>query len=204
VTADSTTVATRRRRLYGPIVLGLLAAGAMALFAVTRAWATATVRTPGVPIDEVQASGADAAPVLVALAIVVIAAALAVVASGGWFRQLVGLTIATVAAWAAVRALSVDIAGAPMARALLDSPANLGATRVVPDVSSWPVVAGIAFAIAAALGLLVIAFGRQWPRMGSRYDRPSAAASMAPSGSSPDLDDADVWRALDDGHDPTL
>jgi uncharacterized membrane protein (TIGR02234 family) len=197
------TEANRRRRLYAPIVLGLLAAGSLALFAVTRSWATATVRTPGVPIDRVQSSGADAAPVLVALAIVVIAAALAVVASGGWLRQLVGLVIASVAACAAVRALSVDIAGAPMARAVLDSPANLGSVHLVPRVSAWPVVAGIAFVIAAVLGLLVVLFGRQWPRMGSRYDRASATAA-APTAQPADLDDADVWRALDDGRDPTL
>ena len=193
------TTSDRRRRLYGPVVLGVLAAGAVALFAVTRAWATATVRTPGVPVDEVQASGADGAPVLVILAIVVVAAGLAVVASGGWVRQVVGLTIAAVAAWAAVRALSLDIAGAPIARALKESPANLGAARPVSDVSSWPGVATVAFGLAALLGLVVVVFGRQWPRMGSRYDR----APVAPPERTELLDEADVWRALDDGHDPT-
>lgn len=196
----ATSATDRRRRLYGPIVIGLLTAGAVALFAVTRAWATATVRTPGVPIDRVEASGADGAPVLVALAIVVLAAGLAVVASGGWFRQLVGLVIAAVAAWAAVRALSVDIAGAPIARALAESPANLGSARPVPDVSSWPVVAAVAFGLAALCGLVVIAFSREWPRMGSRYDRP-AGLPPAPLGG---VEETDLWRALDDGRDPTL
>ena len=194
------TTAERRRRLYGPIVLGILAAGALALFAVTRAWATATVRTPGVPIDRVQASGADGAPVLVILAIVVVAAGLAVVASGGWVRQLVGLTIAAIAAWAAVRALSLDMAGAPIARALRESPANLGAVHPVPEVSSWPVVATVAFGLAALLGLGVVLFGRQWPRMGSRYERPASGAAKPAEL----LEEADVWRALDDGRDPTL
>jgi uncharacterized membrane protein (TIGR02234 family) len=194
------TASDRRGRLYGPIVLGILGAGALALFAVTRAWATATVRTPGVPIDTVEASGADGAPVLVILAIVVVAAGLAVVASGGWVRQLVGLTIAAVAACAAVRALSLDIGGAPIARALRESPANLGAVHPVPDVSSWPVVATVAFGVAALLGSCVVAFGRQWPRMGSRYDRPASA----PPEQRELLEEADVWRALDDGHDPTL
>lgn len=198
------TVPTRRRRLYGPIVLGLLAAGALALFAVTRSWASATVRTPGVPIDQVETTGADAAPVLVALAIVVIAAGLAVVASGGWFRQVVGLTIAAVAAWAALRALSVDVAGAPMARALVDSPANLGAAHPVAQVSAWPVVTGVAFLIAAVLGIAVLLFGRQWPRMASRYDRPAATPELHTREQLTDTDDVDLWRALDDGRDPTL
>jgi uncharacterized membrane protein (TIGR02234 family) len=198
------TTATHGRRLYGSVVTGLLVVGAIALFAVTRAWATATVRTPGVPTDQVEASGADAAPVLVALAIVVIAAALAVVASGGWVRQIVGLVVATVAAWAAVQALSVDIAGAPMARALVDSPANLGAAHPVPNVSAWPVVAGVAFAVAAVLGLAVVLFGRQWPRMAKRYDRPAGGSSSVASDLAADADDAELWRALDDGRDPTL
>jgi uncharacterized membrane protein (TIGR02234 family) len=196
--------ATRGRRLYGPIVTGLLVVGAIALFAVTRAWATATVRTPGVPTDQVEASGADAAPVLIALSIVVIAAALAVVASGGWVRQVIGLVVATVAAWAAVQALSVDIAGAPMARALVDSPANLGAAHPVPDVSAWPVVAGAAFAVAAVLGLVIVLFGRQWPRMSKRYDRTSGEPSPVTPDIPADADDAELWRALDDGRDPTL
>jgi uncharacterized membrane protein (TIGR02234 family) len=138
--------------------------------------------------------------VLVALAIVVIAAGLAVVASGGWLRQFVGLVIATVAAWAAVRALSLDITGAPLARALAESPANLGAARLAPDLSPWPGVATAAFVAAALLGLFVAAFGRQWPRMGSRYER----TASAPAEQAVAVDDADVWRALDDGRDPTL
>jgi uncharacterized membrane protein (TIGR02234 family) len=193
-------VSSSRRRLYAPIVLGLLAAGALALFAVTRSWATATVRSPGVPVDQVQASGADGAPVLVALAIVVVAAGLAVVASGGWLRQVIGLVIASVAACAAVRALSLDVAGAPLARALADSPANLGSARPVADLSSWPVVATVAFALAAVLGLAVVVFGRQWPRLGTRYDR---AARTRPEQVDA-TDEAEVWRALDDGRDPTL
>jgi uncharacterized membrane protein (TIGR02234 family) len=195
---------TRGRRLYGPVVTGLLVVGATALFAVTRAWATATVRTPGVPTDQVEASGADAAPVLIALSIVVIAAALAVVASGGWVRQVIGLLVATVAAWAAVQALSVDIAGAPIARALVDSPANLGDAHPVPNVSVWPVVAGVAFVVAGVLGLAVVVFGRQWPRMGKRYDRPAAGPALAAHQVSADADEAELWRALDDGQDPTL
>jgi len=198
------TAAARGKRLYGPIVTGLMAVGAIALFAVTRAWATATVRTPGIPTDRVEASGADAAPVLIALSIVVIAAALAVVASGGWVRQVIGLIVATVAAWAAVQALSVDIAGAPMARALVDSPANLGSAHPIPNVSAWPVVTGIAFTVAAVLGLVVVLFGRQWPRMGKRYDRPSASPSSAAADLPSEADDAELWRALDDGRDPTL
>ena len=105
-------------------VLGLSAAGAVALFAATRVWASATVRTPGLPTDEVAVSGVDAAPILAGLAVVIVAAALGVVAAGGWLRQLIGLLIAGMAGFAALRALTLNAGGSALGAAavLLQSP----------------------------------------------------------------------------------
>jgi hypothetical protein len=177
------------------VVLGILAAGAVALFAVTRAWASATVRTPGLPTDHVSVSGIDAAPILAGLAVVVVAGGLAVVAAGGWFRQLVGLLIAAVAGFAALRALTLDAGGAPLGRALRDSPAFLGGIQ--PDVAHapWSWVAASAFVVACVLGAVVVARGRRWARMSTRYERGSLPADAS--------GDADLWRAQDQGQDPT-
>lgn len=180
-------------------VLGLLAAGAMALFAVTRVWASANIRTPGLPTDQVSVSGIDAAPILAGLAVVIVAAALGVVAAGGWLRQLIGLLIAAVAGFAAIRALTLDAGGATLSRAVTDSPAYIGGVDLNPSVDSavWPWLAAVAFAIACALGVVVALRGRAWPRMSARYEREKPAATH-PTG------EADLWRAQDEGQDPTL
>ena len=180
-------------------VLGLLAAGAVALFAVTRAWVSATVRTPGLPTDQVSVSGVDAAPILAGLAVVIVAAALGVVAAGGWLRQLVGLLIAAVAGFAALRALTLNAGGAALRRALQDSPAYIGGggTNAPVDGAAWPWLAAVAFAIAAVLGVVVAMRGRAWPRMSARYER------EVPPQSAP-ADEDDLWRAQDQGQDPTV
>ena len=180
------------------VVLGLLAAGAVALFAVTRAWAAATVRTPGLPTDQVSVSGVDAAPILAGLAVVIVAAALGVVAAGGWLRQLVGLLIAAVAGFAALRALTLNAGGAAFRRALQDSPAYIGGSGTTAPAHGgpWPWLAALAFASASVLGIVVAMRGRGWPRMSARYER------EAPPAAEPAEDD--LWRAQDQGHDPTV
>jgi hypothetical protein len=179
------------------VVLGLLATGAVALFAVTRAWASATVRTSGLPIDHVTVSGVDAAPILAGLAVVIMAAALGVVAAGGRLRQLIGLLIATGAGFAALRALTLDPGGPALSRVLKDSPAYVGGANPPVSGAAWPWLTALAFGIAVALGVVVAVRGRAWPRMSARYER------QAPSAAEP-ADEADLWRAQDEGQDPTL
>lgn len=180
-------------------VLGLLVTGAVALFAVTRAWASATVSTPGLPTDQVSASGVDAAPILAGLAVVIVAAALGVVAAGGWLRQVIGLLIAALAGFAALRALTLNADGAALRRALQDSPAYIGGVNdeLAVNGAAWPWVAALAFAIACAFGVIVTVRGRTWPRMSARYERETPPAAE-PAG------EADLWRAQDEGQDPTV
>jgi uncharacterized membrane protein (TIGR02234 family) len=182
------------------VVLGLLLAGASALFAVSRTWASATVRTSGLPVDEISVSGASAAPILAGLAVVVIAAGLAVVAAGGWLRQLVGLLVAALGGYAALRALTLNVGGGPLGRALQDSPAYLAGARPPTHEAIWPWIAALSFAAVAVLGIVVAVRGRAWPRMSARYERTRATRAPDDDGTA---DDGDLWRALDAGEDPT-
>lgn len=188
------------RRLHAPVVIALLAVGALALYAVTRTWVSAQLSTPGLPADQVIVSGHDAAPVLVALALVVAAGGLAVVAAGGWLRQLIGLVIAAVSVLAAVAAYRVETTGRPLAEALESSPAFVGAMPPAVDQHAWQTIALLAFVVAAGLGLVVATLSRQWPRMGRRYASPAA---ISPADPGDDDDPAAVWKAFDEGRDPT-
>lgn len=71
-----------------------------------------------------------------------------------------------------------------------------GATRFEVGLTSayWLALAGALVCLAASL--VAVAAVRTWPEMGRRYDAPAepSAGTEEP---------ADLWRALDEGHDPT-
>ena len=185
-------------RLYVPVVLGMLVAGAIAWYAVTRVWATASTSGAGMPAGSVSVTGRDGAPMLVAVAIVIVTAALAVVASGGWLRQLIGLVVAALALYSAAWAQSLDVGNAPMTKAVHASPVFMGARPDLVTYSQWQLVATVSFLGAAVLALAVAAFSRSWPHMGRRYERPVADEPAAGR-----MEQGDMWKAFDEGRDPT-
>lgn len=188
------------RRLYAPVVLATLAAGGLAFFAAGRTWAEAEIVSEGLAPATVAVSGTDAQPLVSALALVVVTTALAILAAGPRLRRVVGaLTILA----AGTGAVVVPRSGSDRLTDALTSAAEKSAAYTGPgslgDVSNgpWSLVTIAAFVIAVVLGALTVRFGPQWPTMGSRYDAPS---SRPPTD---DLSDTDMWKAMDDGHDPT-
>ena len=186
------------RRLYAPVVLTLLACGGLAFFAASRTWVEATVRAKGLPSDAVAVSGTDAQPLVPALALVVVTGALAVLAASVRVRWIVGVLLVVVGIGAAIL---VATSGSALDDALDDvvrtSSAFTGTNG--PDgrhVVVWPVLAGIAFVLAAVLGAVVIRLAATWPTMGTRYESPAGQAEDARS-------EDDLWTALDEGRDPT-
>ncbi len=189
----------RARRWYAPTVLGLLAAGGVAFLAASRQWVDATVASDGLPSDTIEITGSQALPLVSALALVVVTAALAVLATGGRVRRGVGVITVLAAAgglWVVVTGdSSIDRA---FADAVEQSPAFTGGD-VPPSSQSvlWPIVAAAAFAIATALGALTVVVGHRWSAMSRRYEAPTGAAPTRPT------TEADIWKALDEGRDPT-
>lgn len=189
------------RRLYGPVVLAMLAAGGLGFFAASRTWATATLTSDGLPPTDLSVSGSDAQPLVGALAVIVITAALAILAAGPRLRRCVGvLTIA-------VAVLGIVVAprpgGSALRRAVMsaaeESPAFTGAESVGAISSTpWYFVAVAACVVAFVLGAITLRWAPAWPTMSSRYDAPSARAARPST-----ISDADMWKAMDEGHDPT-
>ena len=188
------------RRLYGISVLGALVAGGLAFFAASRTWAHTLVEASGVPTASVDVSGADAVALVPALAFVIVAAALAVLAASARARRVVGLLIVVVAliALVVIARAGGDIDKAVQA-AVRDSPAFLGTNRpAVVSHSVWRAITAVAFGLAAFVGIVITRFGALWPTMGRKYDAPTAHAVTETAES-----EADIWKALDDGRDPT-
>ncbi len=187
------------RRELTAAVLGGALAGALALVAGGQPWAEVTTERPA-PLPPVVAvlSGADAAPLVPATGLVLLAAAVALLAVRSAGRVVVGMLMAVaggVLVWSGVRALTGTLDAT-----VADVPVE-GATTI--DVAAaWPGLAAVAGALGALTGLLVVLRGRAWPGMGRRYEWDQGTA--APRAAASDEDRAQTaWKALDRGEDPT-
>jgi uncharacterized membrane protein (TIGR02234 family) len=186
------------RKLYAPAVLGLVITGGAAWVAARQPWTVTVIGAGKLPGSTIQTSGADAFAALPALGLVILAAGLGVLASSGWIRRVVGALVMVVGSGGLALAAAAIQHGIAEARNeyLATSPAWSGdivGTRI--NWTLWPWLATGAFALAIALGLLATLCARIWPTMSARYDAPRRGVS----GDEP----ADLWKALDDGQDPT-
>jgi uncharacterized membrane protein (TIGR02234 family) len=192
------TTSSPRRELTAAVLAGL-AAGGLALIAGGQTWAEATTpRSAPLPPVVAVLSGADAAPLVPATGLVLLAAAVALLAVRSAGRIVVGMLMAVaggVLVWSGIRALT-----GRLDETLAALPAG-GATTV--DVAAtWPVLAVLAGALGAGAGLLVVLRGRSWPGMGRRYERGQDTSATRPPASEEDRAQT-AWKALDRGEDPT-
>ncbi len=189
----------RRRTTFGRTLLAGLGGAALALAGAAQPWAEATTRTPA--LRTVTADGTDVAALALPLALVALAAwgtVLVLRARGRRVVSVLGLA-ASLGAAAAV-AVTVGSATDVAARLLGDVPAT--ATSTTP----WPYVAaaGALLSAVAFVGALVRA--PSWPEMSARYDAPGTADATVKDADRrrpEELSDAELWKALDEGRDPT-
>lgn len=181
---------TPRREYALSVVLGVLS-GALVMASSGRSWAAATARTAGLPSAQVDVTGSDVVPLVAALGPVILAGAVAVVATRGLARRICGVLVALAGAAAAVQTLA---AGPAAAAALRDQLVGGVAASAVPTPWRWICLLGAVLAV--VFGAWVAWRAERWPAMGSRYEAPSARAESAD-------EHTDLWRALDRGEDPT-
>jgi len=180
-----------RRNLLGPAVLALLATGGGALWALRAAWSTAAVSAPGLPEVDLAVSGSDVVPGAVGLAVLVMAAAAGVIAAGPRLRRVIGVLVVVAAAVGIALAATADQA---TARARAIDEAAVSGTRVAWDASIAQPLSVVAFAAALLVGALVAWQGPRWATMGRKYETPAAR----------EPESSDLWKAMDDGVDPTI
>jgi len=180
-----------RRNLLGPAVLALVATGGGALWALRSGWSSATVRAAGLPRIDLSVSGSDVVPGAVGLAILVIAAAAGVIAAGPRLRRVVGALVVLAGAGGAALTALAD-SGDARSRAIDEAAAS--GTAVTWETSVAQPLAVVAFVAAALVGVLVAWQGPRWATMGRRYEAPAAREPEA----------TDLWKAMDDGVDPTI
>ena len=183
-----------RDRTFGLAVLGGLATAALTAVAAAQDWGVATGDNAGVTATG-RADGATTAP---------LALALAALASWGVLLVLRGRlrrVVAVVGAAAAVGVVvSVVLAYGDVDRAAVEAATAAGATSDAFEVSftGWYWTALVSGVLSVAALVVAVLRAPGWPAMGSRYDSPAARDAGTAARS-----DEDLWKALDEGRDPT-
>ncbi|HEY1135282.1 MAG TPA: Trp biosynthesis-associated membrane protein [Nocardioides sp.] len=198
--AGGTAAPRSGRRTFGPVVLLGLAASGLVAFGGTRPWVDTDGATGGVQGlgQSGLATTADVgtAPLAGALGLVLLACWGVVLVTRRWFRRVV-------AGLAAVAALGVVAAAVTSARTLPDDVSDQLARSgqdVDPSLAPWLFVTGVAGLVAALAAVAAVRLAPAWPEMGARYDAPADATDAAVDEPRTSLD---LWKALDEGHDPT-
>lgn len=189
------TATPERRSTFGPVLLTGLAGGVLAAVSGAKAWAeVSSSRQVDVSTSTLLIGSAEM-PLAPALALVVLACWGVVLVTRGRFRRAVMM----LAALAADGLLVTTIVGAvtvpdSLAAAIREQLHTDASTRLTGWF--WAALVGAVVTLAATVaGALTM---KGWPEMGTRYDAPDGASSAAePEGN------LDVWKALDEGRDPT-
>ncbi len=192
------------RRSFGTTVSTGLGGAALAAVAAGQQWASASGRAGGVDVTE-GVRGSDSAPLAVALALVALAAWGVVLVVRGRARQV----MAVVGAVASVGVAAATIAA--LTRAPDDAVEAVVARGASGDgvsgsLSGWYWATLVGATLALLTFVAAVRLAPRWPAMSSRYDAPVGRAPAEATSHGPDLssaDERDLWKALDEGRDPT-
>ncbi|MGW0181626.1 TIGR02234 family membrane protein [Nocardia sp. NPDC003345] len=189
----------------------LLAVGAAALWGASRlTWVTVTSADGLTEPRTDELNGGVWFGALTPLALVLLAAIAAVLATRGWMRRLVGVLVALIAAVTAVPALALLTgSGATEKRAadLAELPGRAQVQEVV--TAGAPAVLTLCGALAAfGAGLLLARMPTGTKPLSGKYDAPAtrklAATRAVEQGAAGEpLPERVLWDALDAGADPT-
>jgi uncharacterized membrane protein (TIGR02234 family) len=196
-------VTGQRDAWFAPTVLVGLATAALTAIAATRDWARASTDAAGIPVHA-SVTGADAAPLAAALGLVALASWGVVLVLRGQARRAVA-TVGLLAALGVVGSVVAAFDGAQDAAveaALAQAGTRQAADAATTALTGWYYVTGIVALVQA--GCLAVAWVRspRWPAMGSRYDAPAGRDSRRAAPAVPTSQE-EMWRALDEGRDPT-
>jgi len=184
-----------RRRAFGPVVLlGLVSGTLMAVAGDRRAVAGDGSSDPALSLASFDAE----MPLVTALGLVVLACWGVVLVTRGRVRRAVAALSTLAAAGALGAALAAYSQVADQLRVEL---VQVGVVDPAVSHTAWYWIAVVAAALAFLAGVLAVAWAPAWPEMGSRYDAPGA--EPAPVVAPEDQSSLDLWKAMDEGRDPT-
>jgi uncharacterized membrane protein (TIGR02234 family) len=199
-----------RRATFGPVVLVGLAAGTLAAVASARPWAEGQsgrvdTASSGYATD-IAITSAQEMPLAAALSLVVLACWGVILVTRGRVRRVVaGLAVVAAAGLVATCVVGFDLVQDALGEALRTAS---GTDTAAVGLTGWYAAAcgGAVVSLAAAAG--AVALAPHWPEMGSRYDAPAGTETEAETGAATAKDqpvgNLDLWKAIDEGRDPTV
>jgi uncharacterized membrane protein (TIGR02234 family) len=202
---------------FGAALLLDLVGAAGTLLVGGRFWQTIlTPRERPLTDDVLRVTGATIDSATTALGLVALAGVVAVLATRGLGRLVIGVFITLAGVGVVWRsAASAHAVSASRARSLVETKhSGVGVDpSVEPRVSvhsAWPTLSLVCGVLVVLAGLLIVVRGRRWAGMSTRYDAPAGRAEIASAALS-DVDresartraSATLWSALDRGDDPT-
>jgi uncharacterized membrane protein (TIGR02234 family) len=184
----------KRSRSFAPTVLLGLAGATLAAVAGAKDWATASGSAAGLQV-QAAAKGSVTAPLVTALALVALAAWGVVLVTRGRVRQVLAVVggLASVGALVATAVAFGDAQHDAVAALVAKGATGHGFPS---HLTGWAFAAGVGAVVAVAAFVVAVPKARGWPAMGTRYDAPGTRAD-AP------VTEQDMWRAFDEGQDPT-
>jgi uncharacterized membrane protein (TIGR02234 family) len=207
----SNPVRRLRAEFASALLLDLLGAAGTLLLA-SRTWQTVITPRPRPLADDVlQLTGRTIDDAGTALSLVALAGVVAVLATRGLGRRVIGAVLALAGAALVWRALlGLDAVSAARARSLVRSKHTGVAidSAVAPHVTvhpQWAIVTVLCGVVIVTAGVLIALRGPTWAAMSARYEAPGTEAPL----SEVDAENlrtrasASLWTALDRGDDPT-
>lgn len=196
----------------GPVVLAGLATAGLVAVASTRPWVDlGDAAPPGLSGGAMPGTSSGAAdpttfPLGSALSLVLLACWGVLLVTRGRVRR----AFAVLAALTAVGLVAaVATAAATLPASAVESVTTAGGPTAEASFTAWFVVAAVGALAAVLPAVLAVRLAPTWPEMGSRYDAPAAASERAeqvvadPEAGGGAATERDLWRALDEGLDPT-
>ena len=182
---------------FAPVVLLGLASGVGAAVAGNQAWVVADASSAGTTSALVATATGASVPLATALALVVLASWGVVLVSRGRVRR----AVAGLGAVAALGTLATFVVGAfSSAETLRDDFAQAGLDGVDVDHTRWFWFGLVCAVVSVAATVQAVRRTPLWPEMGTRYDAPGEQPRPEPEAEPSSLD---LWKAIDEGHDPT-
>jgi uncharacterized membrane protein (TIGR02234 family) len=185
--------AAEGRRWFGPAVLVGLAGTGLSALAGSKPWASPDGQAGSTLVDK---TGGHV-PLAAALGLVGMAAWGVLLVTRGWVRRVVAVLVGVSAAALVVTAVAARSSALDSAR---KATVDLGRTPTGAHTTAWWYAGLVAALLALAAAALAVRHVSSWPEMGSRYDAPTARAEVDDPAQ---MEEVDLWRAIDQGRDPT-
>ncbi len=193
------------RSTFGPVVLFGLVSAVLAAVAGAKPWAAHAASKGGQAGDvSLLQSDVGTMPLAGALGLLLLASWGVLLVTRGKVRRVLAV-VALVVSLGLVACAVVGAFTVPDDVRNVYSVLTRQGFQLDVHLTGWYWAAAVGAVLSVVATLLAVRLTPAWPEMGTRYDAPGAAAAgPSPTTDDTDTTNLDLWKAIDDGDDPTV